>query len=48
MKTLNLLIISAVFFSASIFGQDSGLPGEDFDLEALLLPETKSTQLSVS
>jgi len=44
MKTFNLLIIAAVFFTATVLGQDSGLPGEDFDLEALPgIIETVST-----
>lgn len=35
MKKLNFLLIAAVFITASVFGQDSDKPGEDFDLEAL-------------
>ncbi len=35
MKKLNILFVAFVFISISIFGQDSDLPGQDFDLEAL-------------
>ena len=44
MKTIVLFIIAAVFYTATVLGQDSGLPGEDFDLEALPgIIETVST-----
>ncbi len=35
MKKRNLLLILIAFFTLTVIGQDSGLPGEDFDLEAL-------------
>ena len=35
MNKLNLLFVAFVFITISIFGQDSDLPGQDFDLEAL-------------
>ncbi len=35
MKTVNLLVLVSMFITTSVFGQDSGLAGEDFDLEAL-------------
>ena len=35
MKIFNLLLIVFTFFTATAFGQDSKLLGEDFDLEAL-------------
>lgn len=44
MKTFNLIIIATVFFTVTVLGQDAGLPGEDFDLEALPgIIETVST-----
>ena len=35
MKIFNLLLIVFTFFTVTVFGQDSELLGEDFDLEAL-------------
>ncbi len=35
MKTFKFLIIAAVFFATPVYGQNSDLQGEDFDLEAL-------------
>ncbi len=35
MNKLNLLFVAFVFITISVFGQDSDLPGQDFDLEAL-------------